>query len=70
MPVKRSLPLSSMERVLKKCGADRVSDKAKETLKSIVEERAAEIAHRSIKIAEHTGRKTVKAADIRLAAKG
>jgi DNA-binding protein len=69
MAIKRSLPLSSMERVLKKCGAERVSDDAKEALKQIVEERAGEIAQRAVKVALHTGRKTVKAADIKLAAK-
>ncbi|MEM4267479.1 MAG: NFYB/HAP3 family transcription factor subunit [Candidatus Woesearchaeota archaeon] len=65
--VKRSLPLSSMERILKKCGAERVSDEAKKALKAVIEERATAIAQKAIKIAEHTGRKTVKGADIRLA---
>jgi len=68
--VKRALPLTSMERVLKKCGAERVSDKAKEALKDIVEERAEEIAKKAIRVAEHTGRKTVKSQDIKLAYKG
>jgi len=66
---KRGIPLSAMERILKKCGADRVSDGAKEALLSVIEERATEIAKKAITYALHTGRKTVKGSDVRLAAK-
>ncbi len=65
----RLLPLAAMEKILKQCGADRVSDKAKVALKSVVEEKADEIAIRAIKYANHAGRKTVKAGDIKLAAR-
>ncbi len=64
------LPLAAMEKILKKCGAERVSDKAKMALKSIVEEQAEDIAARAIRYAVHAGRKTVKAGDIKLATKG
>lgn len=64
------LPLAAMEKILKKCGAERVSDKAKMALKGIVEEQAEEIAVRAIRYAVHAGRKTVKAGDIKLAVKG
>ena len=66
----RILPLAAMEKVLKQCGADRVSDKAKVTLKGVVEEIANGIAIKAIQLAAHAGRKTVKARDIKLAAKG
>jgi DNA-binding protein len=66
---KRLIPLASMEKVLKKCGADRVSDGAKEALKQAIEEKAEEIAKRAVTLAIHTGRKTVKGSDVRLAAK-
>ncbi|MBS3101030.1 NFYB/HAP3 family transcription factor subunit [Candidatus Woesearchaeota archaeon] len=63
------LPLAAMEKLLKQGGAERVSDKAKAALKSTIEEMAHEIAAKSIKLAVHAGRKTVKAEDIKLAVK-
>ena len=58
-----------MEKILKNAGAERVSDSAKTALKSVVEEIADGIAAKAIKLATHAGRKTVKAGDIKLAAK-
>lgn len=58
-----------MEKILKNCGAERVSDKAKIALKNVVEDIADEIASNAVKLALHAGRKTVKAGDIKLAAK-
>ncbi len=66
---KRLVPLAAMEKILKGLGAVRVSDKAKVALKSIIEEKAEQIAITSIRLAAHAGRKTVKAGDIKLAAK-
>lgn len=63
------LPLAAMEKLLKQGGAERVSEKAKAALKNAIEEIALEIASKSIKLAVHAGRKTVKAEDIRLAVK-
>lgn len=65
----RLLPLAAMEKILKQCGADRVSDKAKVALKSTIEELADEIAAKAVNLAKHAGRVTVKASDIKLAAK-
>ena len=67
--VKRLLPLAAMEKIMGKAGAERVSDKAKTALKSVMEEIANDIALEAVKLANHTGRKTVKASDIELAAK-
>ena len=61
------LPLAAMEKLLKQGGAERVSDKAKVALKNTIEEIAQEIAAKSIKLAVHAGRKTVKSEDIKLA---
>ena len=61
------LPLAAMEKLLKQGGAERVSDKAKVALKNAIEEIAQEIAAKSIKLAVHAGRKTVKSEDIKLA---
>lgn len=67
--VKRLIPLAAMEKILKNAGADRVSDKAKAALKNVIEDIADEIASSAVKLANHAGRKTVKAGDIKLAAK-
>jgi len=66
---KRLIPLAAMEKIMKKCGAERVSDKAKAALKNTLEEIAEEIATDAVKLAVHAGRKTVKASDIKLASK-
>lgn len=65
----RLMPLASMEKIIKEAGAERVSEDAKKELKRIIEEYAAGIAEKSIKFAEHAGRKTIKAEDIKLTLK-
>ena len=54
---------------MKKCGAERVSDKSKIALKEVIEEIAEEISISAIKLAQHAGRKTIKSKDIKLAVK-
>ncbi len=66
---KRLLPLAAMERIMKKAGADRVSEDARQALKDVLEEVASDIAATSIRLAQHAGRKTVKEEDINLAYK-
>jgi len=69
MSTSKLLPLAAMEKILKNCGAERVSDKAKAALKSAIEDIAEDIATQAVKLAIHAGRKTVKAGDVKLAAK-
>jgi len=69
MASKKLLPLAAMEKILKQSGAARVSEKAKVALKAVIEEEAEKIATQAVKFAAHAGRKTVKAGDVRLAAK-
>ena len=66
---KKLLPLAAMEKILKLAGADRVSDKAKVALKSVIEDIAEKIAINSVRLASHAGRKTVKEVDVKLASK-
>ena len=66
---KRLLPLAAMENILKKAGAERVAESGKVALKEVLEEIAEDIAKDAVKLSFHAGRKTVKAADIKLAAK-
>ncbi len=69
MAEKKLLPLAAMEKLLKRCGADRVADSGKQALKEVLEAKTDAIAQHAIKLATHAGRKTVKAGDIKLAAK-
>ena len=61
--------LAVMNRVLKKAGAERVSDEASDTLRTILEEMATNISRTAIDLATHAGRKTIKSDDIFLAYK-
>jgi len=63
------LPLAAMEKLIKKAGAPRVSEDAKIALKEVLEDNASVICERAVKISQHSGRKTVKAGDIKLASK-
>lgn len=69
MVSKRLIPLAAMEKIMKNAGAERVSDKAKEALKAVLEEIGEEIASNAVKLASHAGRKTIKSGDVKLASK-
>jgi histone H3/H4 len=62
------LPNSALERLIKKAGAKRVSANAGKALGEILEAKGREIAVRAGEFAEHSGRKTIRDSDIRLAA--
>ena len=63
------LGLSAMYRILKKSGAQRVSDESADELRRVIEEIAEAIAKNAVDMSSHAGRKTVKAEDIKLASK-
>ena len=63
------LGLSAMYRILKKSGAQRVSDESAIELRRVVEEIAEAIAKNAVEDANHAGRKTVKSDDVKLAYK-
>ena len=61
--------LSVMYRILKKAGAERVSDESANELRRILEEIGGSIAKNAVEMSIHAGRKTIKSEDIILAAK-
>lgn len=69
MATKKILPLAAMEKILKNSGATRISENAKEALKEALEDIGEDISVDAIRFAHHTGRKTVKGGDIKLAMK-
>jgi len=67
---KHILPLAAMESLLKsRANAPRVSNSAKEALRDILEEIGEQIGQKAVRLAQHSGRKTVKGSDIKLAYK-
>jgi len=63
------LGLSAMYRILRKAGAQRVSDESAVELRRVIEEIAEAVAKNAVEMSSHAGRKTVKAEDVKLASK-
>ncbi len=63
------LAIAAMHRLCKKAGAERVSESAAIELAKVLEDLGIRIGREAIDFAVHAGRKTVKAEDIRIAAK-
>ena len=60
-----------MESLLKiRANAPRVSNSAKEALRDVLEQIGEEIGIKAVRFAQHSGRRTVKESDIKLAVKG
>jgi len=60
---------AAIYRILKKAGADRVSDDAVDEFKSSLDDIGVRIGRQAVELALHAGRKTVKASDVKLAVK-
>ena len=70
MPKNRTIiPKAPCARILIKAGAKRVSAGSINAFAEIIHDLAEDISKRAVMIAKHSGRKTVKAGDIKLAVK-
>ena len=67
--VDRILPLAAVDRIIRKAGAPRVSEDAAVALGEILEEQGVKLSQKANTYAQHANRKTVTAADIKLANK-
>ncbi|KXB06236.1 histone [candidate division MSBL1 archaeon SCGC-AAA382C18] len=63
------LPTAAVDRIIRRSGGQRVSEKAAEKLAELLEEKGLEIAKEAVKLTDHAGRKTVRDTDIILANK-
>ncbi|NJE46989.1 histone family protein [Thermococcus sp. GR7] len=63
------LPIAPIDRLIRKAGAERVSEEAAKVLAEYLEEYAIDVARKANDFARHAGRKTIKAEDIKLAIK-
>ena len=61
------LGIAVMQRIIRKSGAERVSDDAANELRMVLEQVAEKIAKSAVELSLHAGRKTIKPEDIRLA---
>jgi histone H3/H4 len=60
------IPTLAAEKLLKKAGANRIGEDAKEKLREILKNEATGIARKAAVFSEHAGRKTIKKEDIDL----
>ncbi len=61
------IPKAPVARILMNAGAKRVSADAVEEFADIIQNMALEIGEKAIRIAKHSGRKTVHGEDIKIA---
>ena len=63
------LPIAAMRRIIKKAGAERVSESGAKELARVLEEIGLKIGKDALEFSIHAGRKTVKGKDVKIAAK-
>ena len=65
----RIIPVAPIDKLIRKAGAERVSDKGAERLAQILEEIGEYLAQQAKGLSKHAKRKTITEADIELAYK-
>ena len=65
----QTIPIVTATRMLNRSGANRVSKEAAKEFAGKVEEIAIEIAEKAVRVAKHSGRRTVLESDIKFAMK-
>ena len=66
---KKDIPLAPLERILRKAGAKRVSKSAVKEFAQVLADYTHDLSAEALALAKHAGRKTIVAADIRMAKK-
>ncbi|MEA1993012.1 MAG: histone family protein [Euryarchaeota archaeon] len=61
------LAKAPIDKMIRKAGAERVSDEAVVTMAEYLENFGVEVAQEATNLAKHAGRKTVRSEDVRLA---
>ncbi len=69
MGYEEEMSLAVMHRIIKKSGADRVSESACKALSKVLEEIGIKIGEEALDFMMYAARKTVKGKDIKIAAK-
>lgn len=67
--IRGMVPKAPVGRILMKAGARRISADAVDAFTEVIQEIAEKIGTQAVRIAKHSGRKTVQEGDIKLAAK-
>jgi len=64
--MKKEIPIASIERILKKTGAERIAEEAKKVLRDYIEEYTEKVSEKIIRATKNTKRKTVRVEDIEI----
>ena len=64
-----TIPKAPIAKIIQNAGAKRVADDAADALVDYLTDYAVKISERAMKIAKHSGRKTVQGDDIKIAVK-
>lgn len=62
-----TLPLATIERLMKQAGKIRVGADGAGEMQAILDKKLASVTEKAAVLAKHAGRKTIKAEDVRLA---